>query len=261
MRRHHLLPLMALLISVIPAASSYAETINACVNNRSGAMRIVVDPAQCKKTERPMSWSMVVGAPGPQGEQGPMGPQGPPGETGATGTPGTPGAKGEKGDQGPAGPTWDTLEGYDANGQFFGTVTLTEMVTGFQLPYLPSIDKHISVNYGDGMVGAKIEALYFPEENCQGQIYAQNTYCSTEDNDWDNQIYTFKKNENEYHTYAVTCERLRRDYKSVWFYYPNLPMGNGCLNYSANQHDLVVLTEITLPFSIPLATPVYFVPR
>jgi hypothetical protein len=81
-RSSHLFLSVFITMFLIPTLS-HSESINACINNRSGAMRIVVDPAQCKKTERPLSWSTVVGVPGPQGEQGLKSEQGTPGPQGA----------------------------------------------------------------------------------------------------------------------------------------------------------------------------------
>ena len=55
-----------------------ADTINACVRQSSGKLRIVGVPGQCKSNEAPISWKSD-GAIGPEGPQGPAGPQGPQG--------------------------------------------------------------------------------------------------------------------------------------------------------------------------------------
>ena len=88
MRRLSLLFLaVCAVVSLIPTFS-HSQTINACVNNRTGTMRIVTDPAKCnKRTEKPLSWYQVAGP------QGPAGPQGLAGLKGA----GTTWAKGEQG--------------------------------------------------------------------------------------------------------------------------------------------------------------------
>jgi hypothetical protein len=62
-------------------------TYYGCVNNSTGAIRIVSKTTVCKSTEHKINWNEVgpkgppgpKGARGPQGLQGPQGPQGPPG--------------------------------------------------------------------------------------------------------------------------------------------------------------------------------------
>ncbi len=78
--------------TVIPAAAE--NVINACVNKKTGAVRIVSQPGKCKRAEDPLSWNQT----GPPGEQGPAGPLGAKGEQGPAGPPGP------QGEQGPAGP-------------------------------------------------------------------------------------------------------------------------------------------------------------
>jgi hypothetical protein len=124
---------------VIPTLS-HSETINACINNRSGAMRIVTDPAQCKKTERPLSWSTVVGVPGPQGEQG---------AKGDTGSQGIQGVQGIQGIQGPAG--LGALKVYDANGDYIGLLD-SSSDDGFRA-FIPQSKKFLSVNYNEINLG------------------------------------------------------------------------------------------------------------
>jgi hypothetical protein len=68
---------IALLIPVVASAAG-ATTIYACVNKKSGAMRIVSAKAKCKRTEHKLSW----------GTTGPAGPAGAPGTPGAAGAPG-----------------------------------------------------------------------------------------------------------------------------------------------------------------------------
>jgi len=68
--------------AIIPAAAE--DVINACVNKKTGAVRIVSEPGKCKRTEDSLSWNQT----GPPGEQGPAGPPGPQGEKGPAGPPG-----------------------------------------------------------------------------------------------------------------------------------------------------------------------------
>jgi len=58
-----------------------AQQIFACVNNGSGAVRIVAQGATCRNDESPLTWN-IVGPQGPQGLQGPKGDTGPQGPAG-----------------------------------------------------------------------------------------------------------------------------------------------------------------------------------
>jgi len=78
---------------VPPAATFYG-----CVNNSTGAIRIVQSFTTCKATEHKIHWNQV----GPQGPQGPKGAQGPQGP------------QGPQGAQGPQGPAGISL-GYSAS--------------------------------------------------------------------------------------------------------------------------------------------------
>lgn len=82
-----LLPLILTLTAFIGAG----EVIHACVNNQSGAIRIVSAETVCTAEETKLEWGIV-------GIQGPAGPQG------LQGIPGEAGAPGLVGPQGPAGP-------------------------------------------------------------------------------------------------------------------------------------------------------------
>jgi len=67
------------------AASSDAQTLNACVDNGNGNVRLVAVAGACKKDEHAVSWNTT----GPQGAAGPVGPagaQGPAGKDGANGS-------------------------------------------------------------------------------------------------------------------------------------------------------------------------------
>lgn len=91
----------AMLASGAALANHDAQTLHGCYNNRTGALRVVLDGAQCDdRSESPIEWSRE----GPAGPAGPAGPQGPVGETGPAGPQGPAGADGVAGPQGPAGP-------------------------------------------------------------------------------------------------------------------------------------------------------------
>jgi len=110
--------------------------IQACVR-RDGRLRLVAEKADCRKTERPISWNVrgAQGEPGPQGPVGPAGADGAPGPSGVDGASGPAGPPGPQGERGPQGPKGDPGTGIDAletlngiacrAGGRTGTVTLT----------------------------------------------------------------------------------------------------------------------------------------
>jgi hypothetical protein len=132
---HRIRPLVTAgiaLVAVLVATGSFAMAkqspppagdgpIRACVNKKTGAVRILRTPAsRCAgRTETSVSWNRQgpagaagqpgggpAGPQGPKGDTGARGAVGPKGDTGATGEPGPKGdagAKGDKGDQGPKG--------------------------------------------------------------------------------------------------------------------------------------------------------------
>jgi hypothetical protein len=77
------LPLFAAAVLIVTGGSAYAgNTIDACYNKSSGALRVIDATAtQCKPSETPISWNEV----GLQGSVGLTGPQGPQGTAGAAG--------------------------------------------------------------------------------------------------------------------------------------------------------------------------------
>src|SRR5262245_9030853 len=80
--------------------SADAQQIFACVNNNSGAVRIVAQGVACRTPESLVTWNVV----GPQGPPGPAGPAGAQGSAGQQGPAGPQGMSGERGPYGPAGP-------------------------------------------------------------------------------------------------------------------------------------------------------------
>ncbi len=70
------------------ADGSSGETYYACVNNSSGALKMVTESADCAHNEHKIQWNQS-GPQGPAGPQGETGPQGPQGETGPQGPAGS----------------------------------------------------------------------------------------------------------------------------------------------------------------------------
>ena len=77
--------------------SADAQQIFACVNNNTGAVRIVAQGVACRTPESLVTWNVV----GPQGPPGPTGPAGALGPSGPQGPAGPAGAQGSAGQQGP----------------------------------------------------------------------------------------------------------------------------------------------------------------
>ena len=82
-------------LSLAPISAD-TQQIFACVNNNSGAVRIVAQGAACRTPESLVTWN-VVGPQAPPGPAGPAGALGPPGPQGPAGPPGPPGPKGDPG--------------------------------------------------------------------------------------------------------------------------------------------------------------------
>ena len=92
----------AFFVAVQLPATAATVTYYACINNSTGAIRIVNKTTVCKTGEHKIQWNQTgpQGVPGPQGIQGPQGLRGPQGLKGAQGATG---ATGPQGPQGPAG--------------------------------------------------------------------------------------------------------------------------------------------------------------
>lgn len=72
---------LALLLATNVAADTTPATYFACVNTRSGTIRMITASGTCLSTETKISWNQV-GPAGPQGPTGATGPQGPQGPAG-----------------------------------------------------------------------------------------------------------------------------------------------------------------------------------
>lgn len=86
--------------AVAVGAEAPSDTLTACANGRTGALRLVEDHDECRAGEQQVTWSVA----GPEGPAGPAGPQGEPGPAGPQGEPGPAGPAGPQGEPGPQGP-------------------------------------------------------------------------------------------------------------------------------------------------------------
>ena len=85
-KKYRLFIILGLVIILLAASVTWAlaeadGVINACMIPSDGTIRIVADPAQCKKNETVLSWN-IMGPKGDKGDPGEPGAAGPTGETG-----------------------------------------------------------------------------------------------------------------------------------------------------------------------------------
>jgi hypothetical protein len=92
--------LVTTLVLITGVFASTSNIIFGCVNNNTGAIRIVSSTTKCFQGERKISWNKQ----GPQGDQGPQGSSGRRGEQGPPGPQGPQGVQGDTGPTGPQGP-------------------------------------------------------------------------------------------------------------------------------------------------------------
>ena len=144
------------------ARTTTGAVIHACVNKRTGVVRIVGASARCRRGESAIAWN-GQGSRGPAGEPGaagPQGPAGPAGTKGATGSAGTAGAVGPAGPAGPAGPSLPSLESLNGVGCHLagapGTATLTYDASGIAtLKCVPSIGGSVAqIRVNEFMTGS-----------------------------------------------------------------------------------------------------------
>jgi len=109
----------------------HGGVVNACVQPKSGRVRVVAGPHACRRGEQALAWNIQgpAGPPGATGATGAAGPPGPGGAPGPEGPAGPPGPAGMRGPTGPAGPqltTLDELNGSDCNApRGMGTLSIS----------------------------------------------------------------------------------------------------------------------------------------
>lgn len=105
-------------------AVSQSQTINGCVNKRTGVLKIA---ETCTNRERKISWNVL-------GARGPQGPAGSPGSSGPAGPAGSPGSTGATGATGPAGPSNAYLTFDDSTTPLSGSAPTECLFSNFTLP-------------------------------------------------------------------------------------------------------------------------------
>jgi hypothetical protein len=111
----------ALVLALAGGAALAAQTtghrrhggvVNACVQRKTGRVRVVAGPNACRRGEQALAWNIQgpAGPPGPTGAAGADGPPGPAGAPGPSGPAGPVGPAGARGPTGPAGAQLTTLD-------------------------------------------------------------------------------------------------------------------------------------------------------
>jgi hypothetical protein len=222
-----------LICSITPC---FSQAILGCYHHKNGKLRIVADYSLCKKTELPITWN--VGG----GEQGPPGPKGDKGDTGLQGIQGIQGAKGDKGDvglQGPAGPA-SSITLLSANDELLGV--LLGITHNNATMYIPSLERFMmtSTTNGESYISNDV---YFTGEGCTGNIFMQ---------------------AGQNYEYFIITNRTSDSASQHYLISPQvethvLSVRNGNWPYNCQSTNVVgmfqPLTEVTLPFSYPVALP------
>jgi len=144
-----------------------SAVIHACVNKRTGVVRIVSASASCRRGETAIAWNGQGtrgaagerGAAGPQGPAGPAGAAGVKGDTGSAGPAGAVGPAGPAGPVGPVGPSLPSLESLNGVGCHLagapGTAALTYDAGGVAtLKCVPSSGSSVEIRVNEFMTGS-----------------------------------------------------------------------------------------------------------
>ena len=217
-----------LAFSLVLGSNSYAETIYGCQQKNDGQLRIVGNSGACRPSETPISWNKE----GPQGPQGPAGPQGPQGPVGPAGST----SLAPQAEPGP--------RVYDAKGQFLGI--LPSDLYGALSIYIPTLSKFIFISPDTGDVDPFFPAvyLYFDGDNCTGNAYVDT-----------NLRYQILK----VGSYFIKADDVAADCTEVKsLSAPDWAGGRQCRSYSATCIPVLPYKEVTLPFPMPVALPLYF---
>ncbi len=226
--------------------------INGCVA-RNGLLFIIGQGSKrtaCHKEETPLTWNIqgVKGDTGAQGLQGIQGVQGLKGDKGDRGDQGLQGLQGIKGDKGDTGQSASQLKLYDVNGQFLGNlfqIIFPNIPQGEKLEnylvYNPAIDALLSIDES-GALGSTdgVPVLNFATPDCSGQAYSSRIIL-------DKRI-------------VIRTNRIFRSILPVArqsFRTHSILGGVACEQGLIFHSDDVgyPIQEITLPFTLPLQTP------
>ena len=228
------------LLAAFPVLSA-ADPIHACVK-RNGSLRIVSAPTLCRQQEAPLSWHDA-------GEQGQPGEQGPRGEPGSEGPEGPEGPQGPQGPPGPAKALAFWGAGESRLGLFINTSGsgVTD-VFNEQVGALLRIDHN-----SETLVPESYEPVYFTQPDCDGSAFVGPTTL------------------NWLLTVRTTPGAALRHFVPNGVVSGVLPSSraeavqsnsdrSSCVSGPFGFGDLESVTEVTLPFSLPVQGPFYVAP-
>lgn len=207
--------------------------------------------------------AQLVGPQGPQGPQGVPGPQGPQGDVGPQGPTGPQGAQGIPGPQGPQGPAGQQLHLYDANGQDLGTI-LDSINGGYSgtgygfnvfVPQMNRIARIIEEDFGVNQHkpivvdndNSLTHDIYFSDIGCSGIPYSDTPISH----------FTIIKNGQEWWFGQTPRYFVGTGLNGNFSEQSYLDNNHLCTNHVSVLHSLYELQEVTLPFTFPLAGPLY----
>ena len=210
------------------------DEITACVK-KDGSVHIIGDGFKredCKKKETLLSWNMK----GEKGDKGDIGEKGEKGD------------KGDDGDNGENGTNGTELHLFDANGQDLGVlVNIRENNEDFFTTYNQNLTAFLQFQNFQANPKTKFQYVenidyFFEEENCEGEPFTRllgSLYAVRKGNPYQN-----------YWMFDLTETPKSRSYLSQAVPDARLCVPNvGTIEYS------VMLKEISLPFTEPLAWP------
>jgi hypothetical protein len=235
------------LIIVFFSVPCFSQTILGCYHHKNGKLRVVSDLSLCKKTELPITWN--VGG----GTQGPPGPKGDKGDTGLQGIQGIQGAKGDKGDVGPQGSpgTPGGIIVRSATDEYLGVVSSMGVGSQSCQVFIPTLQKFIQLDVSSGQITSAQHTVFYTQENCGG-----NPHTTADGSDDYRDYYSIghgKMSATERTFYLFSLQR--EQFHTLSFRRPGEPYG--CQN-DIDDHLGVALTEVTLPFTYPVAVPLQF---
>jgi hypothetical protein len=160
---------MFLASSVSFFATWNSNVIRGCVNDRSGALRVVERREACRDNESFLEWNKE----GPQGPRGLTGPVGPRGERGLPGPQGLQGAQGLQGIQGPPGPPGPAGSSTTGGGALRLVDSTGREIGAFFYPYI------VALQLGSDVVFTSVDLtttgffeqgppLFFGSTDCSG---------------------------------------------------------------------------------------------
>jgi hypothetical protein len=284
-----ILVFLSLILLAFPNTDTFAQdVIYGCVN-KSGHVRIVDDPNECKTSETAIYWN-VVGGQGPQGDPGLPGEDGlhcwdlngngdcDPAEDintdGLCDALDCQGAEGPEGQEGPPGE--GAVKAYSNDGDYLGLlVNISPSYDGAEPPgqssitfFVPSVSKFFEVGLAGGFIhggygtniydprpGGGTAYVYYSGSGCTGIPYVnQAEYYGNEGKKLYYHVITFEGEDGLDRHYVPVHQPGQTSIGSEW------KVSDSCSTYlePVNMNEMYRLDEVTLPFDYPIELPLSF---